>query len=215
MKVYFISGLAADKRVFKHIKLPEGYEIVHLDWIESLDNDTLASYALRLGSSIDTSVPFGIVGLSMGGMMASEIARKHHPAFTVLISSVPCNAHLPKYFKIFRTLRLHRMVPVAILKQASIVKRMFTSESSGDKKIVCDVIRDSDPRFIKWAMHAVLTWSCEQLSHPYIHVHGTRDEILPVRYTKPTHLVKGAGHLMIMTRASEVNRILQEVCRRR
>jgi hypothetical protein len=33
MNVYFISGLAGDSRVFKHVRLPQGYEMVHLDWI--------------------------------------------------------------------------------------------------------------------------------------------------------------------------------------
>ena len=41
MKVYFVSGLAADKRVFKHIILPVGFETVYLDWITPLKNESL------------------------------------------------------------------------------------------------------------------------------------------------------------------------------
>jgi hypothetical protein len=47
MKVYFISGLAADSRVFKYIQLSEEHEIVHLDWIQPVADETLSEYAIR------------------------------------------------------------------------------------------------------------------------------------------------------------------------
>ncbi|RYD69520.1 MAG: hypothetical protein EOP53_27030, partial [Sphingobacteriales bacterium] len=65
MKVYFISGLAADCRVFKRIQLPAGFESVYLDWIPPLPNESLQSYAMRMAESIDTNEPFALVGLSM------------------------------------------------------------------------------------------------------------------------------------------------------
>ena len=40
MKVYFVSGLAADSRVFKHIRVPAGFEMVHLEWLPPLANET-------------------------------------------------------------------------------------------------------------------------------------------------------------------------------
>ena len=58
MKVYFISGLAADSRVFKHIRLPEKYQPVYLDWIKANKNESLESYALRLAKKIDMNEKF-------------------------------------------------------------------------------------------------------------------------------------------------------------
>ncbi|MBC7849623.1 MAG: hypothetical protein H7Y31_07800, partial [Chitinophagaceae bacterium] len=55
MKVYFISGLAADRRVFKNIVLPDEHEIVHLDWITPLKGESLREYSQRLSSPIDSS----------------------------------------------------------------------------------------------------------------------------------------------------------------
>jgi hypothetical protein len=43
-----------------------------------------------------------------------------------------------------------------------------------------------------------------------VHIHGTRDGILPVRFTKPTHTIAG-GHLMVLNRAHEINKILNDV----
>ena len=88
MKVYFISGLAADSRVFKHIQLPSGYQAHYLDWITPLPNESLKGYALRLSEAIDLKEPFVIAGLSMGGMIATEIANIYQPAACILFCSV-------------------------------------------------------------------------------------------------------------------------------
>lgn len=213
MKVYFISGLAADSRVFKHILLPEAHEIVYLDWIDPKPNESLAAYAARLAGAIDTSQPFALLGLSMGGMMAAEIAKIKHPAVTILLSSVPVNTALPYYFNWAYRLSLHKMVPVALLKKASVMKRGFTPDSEEDKLVLKQVIKDSDPAFIKWAMQAILTWKNDIIPSPFFHIHGTKDEILPMKFTKPTHQVDGGNHLMIMSRAGELNEILKEILR--
>jgi pimeloyl-ACP methyl ester carboxylesterase len=210
MKVYFISGLAADKRVFKYIQLPEGYEIIHLEWIAHDKNESLSEYAGRLAASIETTEPFVLVGLSMGGMIASEIAKKYSPLATILISSISCYQHLPTHLKWAGKLRLHKLVPVSIVKRAAIMKRLFTTETPDDKITMKQIIRDSDADFIKWAMDAILKWRNEAIPDPIYHLHGTKDEVLPVKYTKPTHFIRNGGHLMIMTRAKEVNRFLEE-----
>ncbi|MEP6749729.1 MAG: alpha/beta hydrolase [Bacteroidota bacterium] len=211
MKVYFVSGLAADSRVFKNIKLPSHCERVFLEWIDPLEKESLKNYALRLAEKIDASEPFGIIGLSMGGMITTEIAREYTPAFTILISSVPSSKQLPFYFKGVGALRLHKLVPVSFVKSASKYKRLFTTESEEDKLLLRDIIRESDSKFIYWAMDAILKWKNEDLPLSYIHIHGTKDEVLPIRFTKPTHVISKGGHLMVMNRAGEINAILNEV----
>ena len=211
MKVYFISGLAADRRVFKYIEVPGDYEIVHLDWIEPIQNETLSSYALRLAEKINTHETFALVGLSMGGMIAVEISRHFHPIHTILISSVPSSEQLPTYFKWAAKINLHKLVPVSMVKSASIIKRLFTAETPEDKIILKQIIRESDPKFIKWAMGAILKWKGKELPASYIHIHGTRDELLPMRYTRPTHSIQKGGHLMVLNHSSEINKILKEV----
>ena len=54
-------------------------------------------------------------------------------------------------------------------------------------------------------------WKSEALQQPYTHIHGTKDEVLPMRFTQPTHIIPKAGHLMVMSRAVEINAILKEV----
>lgn len=183
--------------------------MIHLDWIRPEKDESLPAYAGRLAQKMDTKESFAVVGLSMGGMMATEIAKLYHPAVTILLSSVPANTHLPYYFRWAYRLRLHKMVPVNLLKSASIFKRALTPDTNEDKLILKQVIRDSDPVFIKWAMNAILSWKNEEVPQPYWHIHGTKDEVLPLKYTKPTHSIEGGNHLMIMSKANELNEILK------
>ncbi len=211
MKVYFISGLAADRRVFKHIKLPAGFETVHLDWISPVKGEPLEYYAERLAEKIETKEKFALVGLSMGGMIASEIAKKHKPAFTILISSVSTFKQFPSRFKILYITRLHKILPVSFLKSTSIVKRLFSSEDAQDKKVLRQVIKDSDAKFIRWALNAIFKWKNEDIPDQLWHIHGTHDSVLPIRNTKPTHIIQKGGHLMVMSRAKELNHILEKL----
>ncbi|HEX6430497.1 MAG TPA: alpha/beta hydrolase [Niastella sp.] len=208
MKVYFISGLAADKRVFRHIQLPAGCEAVYLDWISPEKEESLPSYALRLAASINREEPFALVGLSFGGMLATEIAKQYKPVVTVLISSVPVSAQLPGYFRIAGKMGLHKIVPISLLKSSAATKRFFSRELMEDKKLLWQIINESDTGLIRWSMHAILNWQNETIPHPVWHIHGTRDEVLPVRYTHPTHTIPKEGHMLVMTSPQIVNEFL-------
>jgi pimeloyl-ACP methyl ester carboxylesterase len=211
MNVYFLSGLAADRRMFKHIQLPSSFNAVYLDWIPALKAETLNDYAMRMAQSINLEEPFVLVGLSMGGMLAAEIARQYKPVATILISSVPSPRHLPFYFKAAGIFGLYKLVPIYAIKSITIAKRLFTAETEEDKQLLKQVIRDSDNDFIRWSINAMLHWKSNGLPASYTHIHGARDGVLPVRFTKPTHIIPRAGHLLVMNRAAEVNRILLEV----
>ncbi|WP_205512591.1 alpha/beta fold hydrolase [Longitalea arenae] len=208
MKVYFISGMAADKRVFKYIQLPAGFEAVYLDWIRPDKEDTLPSYALRLATGINTNEPFALVGLSFGGMLAVEIAKRYQPAVTILISSIPVSNHLPGYFRTAAKIGLHKIIPVSLLKTSAAAKRFFTREKSDVKKLLWQIIHESDAAFIRWSMNAILNWQNEIIPQPVWHIHGTGDEILPVKYTQPTHTIPKEGHMLVMTNPAKVNAVL-------
>jgi surfactin synthase thioesterase subunit len=211
LKVYFISGLGADERVFKHIQLPGYCQAVHLNWIRPEKNESLKEYSLRMAQRINTKEPFALVGLSLGGMVAIEIAKELKPQKTVLISSIPRSSCMPWYYKFAGTLRLHKIIPIRFIKQLSSIKRLFTTETSEDKKMLRVMIKESDPTFIRWAFAAALKWRSEELPRNLHHIHGSADEILPIRFSKPDHVISKAGHMMILNRAKRINEILRQI----
>ena len=210
MKAYFISGLGADKTIFRNIRIPASIEPVYLEWIEAKNNESLASYASRLSAGIDSSEPFILVGLSFGGMIAVEISKIYKPYKLILISSIPGIQDLPKLYKWAGKLHLQKIVPVSLLKQGSLLKRLFSTETREDKIFLRKMISKVDPRFVKWALDAILHWDNKTLPENCIHIHGKMDGILPVSNTRPTHIIPRGGHLMVMNRAKEINKILEE-----
>ncbi len=210
MKVYFISGLGADCRIFTHIRLPEGFEKVDLNWISPKKDESLSDYSMRMSENINTSEKFVLIGLSMGGMIASEIAGKYSPAATILVSSVPSSSELPKMYKAMNSLQLHRLLPISVIKSATILKRLFTAERKEDKSLLRRIIRDTDPQFIRWGLNAIPQWKYTSDQSGFCHIHGGKDAILPIKYTKPTHTIASGTHMLILTNAEEVNKILEE-----
>ena len=211
MKVYFISGLAADSRIFRHIRLPEGFEPVYLDWIKPAKNESLGDYSIRIAEKVDCTEKFALVGVSMGGMIACEIARRNPSAHTIIISSIPNSKQMPHFYRIAYRLKLHRIIPISLIKKATLLKRLFTAESVSDKDILRQVIRDSDPVFIRWAIEAIMKWDNDVIPERLWQIHGERDGILPIRYTTPAFRIEGGSHMMIMTKAREINRLLEKV----
>lgn len=209
MDVYLIPGLGADKRIFRNIHLPEGYEPHYLDWISHQKNESLRDYSLRIAEHIDVTKPFVIVGLSFGGMLATEIVNTFSTGKMIIISSVPQSGHLPVYYRLAGKIGLHRMLPISLLKSASLMKRLFTAETPEQKAYLKMMIRQVDTSFIRWAIDAIVKWNGSVADRNYLHIHGSRDEILPATFCKPTHVIKGGGHLMILTRANEINNIIK------
>lgn len=211
MKVYFISGLAADSRVFKYIQLPPNCESVFLEWIPPHKNESLKSYSERMAEKIDTHEPFAVIGLSMGGMLATEIAKKLKPASTILISSVPSAKHFPFYFRIASASGFYKLVPLSLLKSAVVLKSLFAVSRSKHKIELQQMLKESNNDLIRWSIYAILHWQNKELPSSYVHIHGSKDRMLPMRLTNPTHIIYHAGHTMVLTRPGEINRILSQV----
>ena len=211
MNVYFIPGIGADYRLFTHLRLPEGFEDRYVHWIPPLKHETLPDYAFRLTRQIDTTKPFVLIGLSLGGIMAVEIAKRIPPVCTILISSVPLSAQLPPLYKMSGALKLGKLIPAALLKIAATVKHSLTMPGAENRRLMRRVIRDGDNYFIRWALTAVLEWRNDILPHPLYHVHGTRDEVFPYRRVRPTHTIPKGGHMFLMSKPETVNQFLHEI----
>lgn len=210
IKVYFISGLAADRRAFQFINLPKGFETVYLDWESFHKGESMQSYALRMGEKIDSTKPFVLIGLSMGGMLATEISKLKTPILTILISSTFKSSSLPKLYRIASFTRIYKLLPGGLYKNASLAKRLFVRESPEVKNIIRQIIRDSNPNIIKAAIYAILSWKNETRPQNMIQIHGTKDELIPCKNQKPDYIIASGSHLMVLSKPEEINRILHK-----
>jgi pimeloyl-ACP methyl ester carboxylesterase len=208
VKIYFISGLGADKRVFSRLQLPSHCEPVYLDWITPLPKESLSSYAKRFASSINPNEDFSLVGLSFGGMLATEIAKFLSPKKIIIVSSIACSKELPWYFRVAGKIGLHKIIPVSFFKHATIANRWMSAEDKETKQMIFDFVKNTDPNFIRWSLRAILGWRHNERLPGLVHIHGSRDHLLPCRYTKADHIIEKGGHLMLINKPAEVSVIL-------
>jgi pimeloyl-ACP methyl ester carboxylesterase len=207
--IYFISGLGADRRAFRKLVFPNNFECIYLDWIHPLPAETLEHYANRISEPIDKTKPFFLIGLSFGGMLATEIAKNLNPEHTFLISSVPVFDQLPWYYKLAGMLRLQKAIPLSLMKTGNSIGLKFLGAKTQDEKLLLkQLIADSDPRFIKWALNSILTWRNTTRPDNLIHIHGSSDNILPIKHMTVDHLIKGGSHFMVYAKADEIRKII-------
>lgn len=132
-KVYFISGLGADKRIFSFLDL-SFCEPAFVDWITPLKNESLQGYALRLGKNIPGKDPV-IIGISFGGMLATEIAKVNPSAKIIIISSNKTAEEFPFYLRIGRYLPVYKWLPGRFLKQShTAYSLIFGTKGEKEKK---------------------------------------------------------------------------------
>jgi len=211
-RIYFISGLGADKRIFRKLSLPTVYELIYIDWIVPVKGESLKDYALRLAAVIDISKPFYLVGVSFGGFIAIEIAKSFHPLHTFLISSLTTKQEMPWYYRLAGSLKLLHILPVYQFKSANRLSYKFFGAKTAEHKIMLkQIISDTDTSFLKWALISALNWKNTKVPVHVTHIHGTADQILPIRYTHPDLVINGGGHLMVYAHAEVVSQMITKV----
>lgn len=211
MKIYFISGLGADRRAFRRITLPENCEPVFLDWIEPLKKEPMRSYAQRLAEKINTNEPFALVGLSLGGMLASEMMGFLRPEKTIIICSIACKKELPWYLRWGGTLRVHKLIPARTANRPNrLLYWIFSLKEKEDRKLLDEIVIDADIKFIRWALDAITRWKKKDVPEHLIRISGGKDRLLPVNRYKPQYFIPGGGHLLVLTHAKDVSKIIAE-----
>ena len=212
MDIYLISGLGADREIFKNLTFSKAANIHYLDWITPKAKESLKAYALRMAEAIDRSVPFAIIGLSFGGMLATEMASVLHPQLTVLVSSVPTKRELPWHFHFVGRTGMNNLIPVFKPKTVPrFVASFFGVETRDDYILFKQLLRRTDPQFSKWAIDTILKWDRTEAPADLIRIHGGKDNVLPVGNGKVDYLIRGGGHFMIYNRADEISKILAEL----
>src|SRR4051794_38398999 len=98
--IYCISGLGANEKVFQFLDLSFA-KPVFIHWLTPIENETLPQYAMRLKEEFITEPAPIIFGLSLGGMMAVEIAKAIPSSKAILISSAKTKKEIPFYWRMF------------------------------------------------------------------------------------------------------------------
>lgn len=215
-KIFTIAGMGADTRLYQNIKFPEGFEVIPADWLIPEQADTLTTYAAKLIQHYQIKPGDIVIGNSLGGMIAVEIAKQIKLDKVILISSIKTIAEAPAYFKIFRTVPIYKAVPGKLMtSMGSLIKLVFGKMAPADLALFKSMLGKSSPVFLKWSMRAALYFdNQDEIPHLY-HIIGDKDLVFPYQKIKnPTAIIKGGTHIMMFNRAAEISRILTEILRK-
>jgi hypothetical protein len=209
--IFMISGLGADSRAFRNLKL-NTTQITHLDWLEPQKGETLKHYSYRISEPVRQAQNPILIGLSLGGLISGEIKKMMPEIPIILISSLKDIQEKPFLLKIGKIFPLHRIIPPRlVMKSTVIVRSVFGKLDKPDLAVFNDMFMKSSPRFLRWGMHQAVHWKGGVPKHNVFHIHGTRDRLFPHKPIKNAFWVEGGTHYMVHTKAREVSDYINEI----
>lgn len=205
--LHCIGGLGTDRMVFDGLNIA-GTRLEILDWLPHKKGESLERYAVRMAEAASLSDEFNLLGVSFGGMLATEIAKSRKPKKLFLLSSIQTAAEVPRFYRTVGNLKTHHLMPARLLKSSNLLSRFFFGvNAQKDHSVFREILDKTDPAFLRWALDSILRWE-NQEKIPAIKIHGTHDRILG--FHEATHSINKAGHFMIHTHAKEISSIIEK-----
>ncbi len=209
--IYAISGIAADDRVFQFLNLDNPLQ--YLPWIEPLPDETLKSYAHRMMTTygIDQVEKPIILGLSFGGMLATEMAKIIPGSKAILISTSETRSELPLAIKAGAKMKANKFIPDMLANPPIDLAAKFFGTKK--KELLKAILADSDIDFTRWALGAIGKWENDVRLSEKLKIHGTEDIVIPL-VDKSSVIIDSGTHLMILDKPDEVSRAINDYLKR-
>jgi pimeloyl-ACP methyl ester carboxylesterase len=206
--IYLIPGVGANDKIFQNLDLA-GFDVVHIKWPKHKKNEDIQAYVKKLLPQIKKDTQPVLIGMSFGGIVATELAKLINPHKTILISTIKTYHERPLKIMLMNSIKFHRLIPGKMVVNLRFwLKYVLGSLKREDYKLIEDMIEEVDIDFNKWAVDQVIHWKNETPPPNVVHIHGTNDWIFPRHYIQDCHWIKGGTHFMIVNRALEINKIL-------
>jgi len=206
IQIYFMPGMAASSKIFELLHLPQDkFETHFLEWKLPKKDEPINLYAKRMSEEIRHKNAI-LVGVSFGGVLVQEMAKFVNPKKVVIISSVKSCAELPKRMQWAKNMALYKIFPSRLLKEIPNLKVLAITKSLKKKFQLYDVyFYRKESVYLDWAVKNMLCWNVVDSNPNIIHIHGTADNVFPIKNIKNCIAVKGGTHAMILTKAKWFN----------
>lgn len=208
--LYLLPGLGADERLFQYIHLPD-VQLHHIKYPKPQQGDTLDQFIQQLSLQIKEE-PFALLGCSIGGIFAVELAKKISVEKIILVGSIKNHKERPFYFAWLKTIPLHKLLPISLLKKiGGFASALAGKHSANNLALLAEMLEETPNDLIKWGIKQIIHWKNEILPCEIIHLQGSRDLVFPANMIKNAQLIeKGAHFSVLLDKGSEVNTLIKQ-----
>ncbi|MFC2098528.1 alpha/beta hydrolase [Bacteroidota bacterium] len=207
--IYLLPGTGADCRLFNKINFP--YDTVHLEFPIPEKKLSLQDYAYSFIPRIDTNRGIILIGVSLGGMISTELADTLSPERVIIISSAKCRDELPGTYKFQRFVPLNRIAPKKMIKWGSKVIAPAVEPERKQDTIFRTMLMAKDPAYLKWTVNMIINWQREEYDSSIVHIHGDNDSTLPIRNINYDFLIPDGSHMMVYIRGKELSELINDI----
>jgi len=207
--IYLLPGTGADCRLFNKIDFP--FDTVHLEFPIPAKKTSLQEYAYSFIPRIDTSRKIILIGVSLGGMISSELADTLSPDKVIIISGAKCRHELPSRYKFQRYVPLNRLAPKKTIKWGSKILAPAVEPERKQDSIFRTMLMAKDPHYLKWTVNMIINWEKAAFDSSIVHIHGDKDHTLPIRRIHYDYLVPGGTHMMVYIRGKELSELVNHI----
>ncbi|WP_438988505.1 alpha/beta hydrolase [Polaribacter sp.] len=211
--IYFVPGLAAGPEIFENLDLdPDKYTLHFLEWIKPLAlEEDIGNYAYRLSNKV-TEKEAVLIGVSFGGIMVQEMAKFVNPKKVIIISSIKNENELPKKFKLAKFTKVYKLFPTKVVENFEDYAQYFLGKSLKKKATLYKkYLSVRDKMYLEWAIYNVLKWKQVNTLKNIVHIHGTKDTVFPIKRIKNPIKIKEGNHVMILTKAKKISKIIADI----
>lgn len=210
--IYLLPGQGSDYRLFNNLDLDEKFDVIHIRYHTPEEGLSMKGYALQLSRQIDTSKSFILIGVSLGGMLATEMSEFLKAEKVIIISSAKSRHELPGRYKFQKTIPIYRLFSSTTVSiGAQVMQPIVEPDRKKEKETCKSMLRDKDPDFLRLTIDMIINWEREAFSDHIIHIHGDNDHTIPHRNVKYGYLIENGSHMMTLTRGKEISKLLNSI----
>ncbi len=209
-KIFLISGMGADERLFKNLSLPD-FDLVAIYWIEPERNDTLATYATKLIKHFSIVPQSSLIGVSLGGMISVEIAKQVQLKHVFIISTIKSIEEAPVFYKFFRAFPVYKFLSGKLIIYLGFLIKPFMGQIAGKEgDLFYRMLKNTSPSFLLWSMHAALYWDNVIVLTNIVHFIGDADLVFSYKRIKDAIVIPNGTHVMVFTHGDEISKLIKE-----
>jgi len=213
---YLFPGQGSDERIFSELKLDTNYVPVYVTYPIPPKGCCMRDYAADICKQIDSAGRYVFVGVSIGGMICTELAETCNPEKIIIVSSAKCRKELPWRYRFQKYIPLHKIVPRGLIKAGALMLQPVVEPDRNKRKDVFkSMLRNKDSKYLKRTINMIINWDRKSCSPAIVHIHGTKDHTLPFRRIKADRTLKKGSHMMMLTRSAEISALIREILRKK